>query len=274
MCLDQGWKQDSTTEMNKPTILLLALALTALQIDAKKSKKHKPKEETEVMKSEDGVETEEEPVFRSYFPGFAIRIPVPNFGILSNIRERLDNLFSGKQPEGLSDFVPGDKAKYKTTTKTKNSTRGPFKTYTVTQETVSTDNKSSPHVVSKIFKSLTTLDKDKLLSKGKNGKIKIPSMQFELGPFGPAFEDVKGEPVGFCFLFTLSFVRYLSKESDLSVKVWVIFIDPSQFLVLFINVSKRNKLFSCANDDRVMCLLLKFFQRTAKAVQYFGIGAY
>ena len=200
MCLDQGWKQDSTTEMNKAIILLLVLALTALQIDGKKSKKPEPEKEKEV-KSEDGVETEEEPVFRSYFPGFAIRIPVLNFGILSNIRERLDNLFSGKQPEGLSDFVPGDKTKYKTTTKTKNSTRGPFKTYTVTQETVSTENKSSPHVVSKIFQSLTTLDKDKLLSKGKNGKIKIPSMQFELGPFGPAFEDANGEPVGFCFLF-------------------------------------------------------------------------
>lgn len=228
--------------MNKAIILLLVLALTALQIDGKKSKKPEPEKEKEV-KSEDGVETEEEPVFRSYFPGFAIRIPVPNFGILSNIRERLDNLFSGKQPEGLSDFVPGDKTKYKTTTKTKNSTRGPFKTYTVTQETVSTENKSSPHVVSKIFQSLTTLDKDKLLSKGKNGKIKIPSMQFELGPFGPAFEDAKGEPVGFCFLSTLSCAPNLSKVRDLSVNFWVIFIDPSQFWALFINVSKRNKLF-------------------------------
>lgn len=228
--------------MNKAIILLLVLALTALQIDGKKSKKPEPEKEKEV-KSEDGVETEEEPVFRSYFPGFAIRIPVPNFGILSNIRERLDNLFSGKQPEGLSDFVPGDKTKYKTTTKTKNSTRGPFKTYTVTQETVSTENKSSPHVVSKIFQSLTTLDKDKLLSKGKNGKIKIPSMQFELGPFGPAFEDANGEPVGFCFLFHFVLCPNLSKVRDLSVNFWVIFIDPSQFWALLINVSKGNKLF-------------------------------
>ena len=78
----------------------------------------------------------------------------------------------------------------------------------------------------------------------------------------------------FVFFSTLSCVPNLSEESDLSVKLWVIFIDPSQFWVLFINVSKRNKLFSCANDGGVMCLLLKFFQRTAKAVQYFGIGAY
>ena len=176
--------------MNKTAILFVLLALAALQIDAKKSKKHEPEKEEE-KQSDDKVESEDEPEVRSFFPGFAIRVPVPSFGILSNIREHLDNLFSGKQPQGLSDFVPGDKTKLKTTTKTKNSTHGPYKTYTVTQETVSTDNKSSPHVVSKVFKSLTTLDKGKL--KGKNGKLRIPSMQFELGPFGQVFGDVKGE---------------------------------------------------------------------------------
>ena len=122
------------------------------------------------------------PVFRSYFPGFAIRIPVPNFGILSNIRERFgQSLLRKNSLRDLATSYRATKRSIRPRPRQKNSTRGPFKTYTVTQETVSTENKSSPHVVSKIFQSLTTLDKDKLLSKGKNGKIKIPSMQFELG---------------------------------------------------------------------------------------------
>jgi len=178
--------------MNKIAVLLVLLALATLQIEAKKSKKHEQHKE-EKNENDAKVETEDEPEVKSFFPAFAIRIPVPNFGILSNIRERLDDLFSGKQPTGLSDFVPSkDKTKLKTTTKTKNSTHGPFKTYTVASETVSTENKTAPRIISKVFKSITTLDKDKL-PKGKNGKFKLPSMEFELGPFGPALDDVKGE---------------------------------------------------------------------------------
>ena len=177
--------------MNKIAVLLVLLALATLQIDAKKSKKHELKKE-EKKQSEEQIDSDDEPEVRN----FAIRIPVPDFGILSNMRERLDDLFTGKQPVGLSDFVPGDKSKQKnlkTTTKVKNSTRGPFKTYTVTSETVSTDSKTSPRVVSKVFKQLTTLDKNKLL-KGKDGKIKIPLVEFELGPLEPAvFNDAKGE---------------------------------------------------------------------------------
>lgn len=206
-----GLETGFTTEMNKAIILLLVLALTALQIDARKSKKHEPEKEKEV-KSEDGVETEEEPVFGSYFPGFAIRIPVPNFGILSNIRERLDNLFSGKQPEGLSDFVPDDKTKYKTTTKTKNSTRGPFKTYTVTQETVSTENKSSPHVVSKIFQSLTTLDKDKLLSKERMAKSRFLQCSSSLDHLERRLKMPRESRWVFVFFSTLSCAPDLSKK--------------------------------------------------------------
>lgn len=202
-CLDFNDRRSNfAAKMNKIAVLLVLLALAALQIDAKKSKKHEPQKEAK-KQSEENVETEDEPEVRSFFPGFAIRIPVPNFGILSNMRERLDDLFTGKQPTSLSDFVPGDNSKLKTTTKTKNSTHGPFKTYSITTETVSTDNKSSPHVVSKVFKSLTTLDKDKL-PKGKNGKIKLPSMEFELGPFGPAFEDANGEVSYLCNLFCFS----------------------------------------------------------------------
>ena len=191
--------------MNKIAVLLVLLALATLQIDAKKSKKHAVKKE-EKKESEEPIDSNDKPGARSLFPEFAIRIPVPDFGVLSNMRERLDDLFTGKQPVGLNDFVPGEKSKLKnlkTTTKVKNSTRGPFKTYTITSETVSTDNKTSPRVVSKVFKQLTTLDKNKL-AKGKDGKlIKIPSMEFELGPFGSVFDDVKGE-VSHCLLFYIS----------------------------------------------------------------------
>ena len=192
--------------MNKIAVLLVLLALATLQIDAKKSKKHEPKKK-EKKQSEEQIDSDDEPEVRNIFPGFAIRIPVPDFGILSNMRERLDDLFTGKQPVGLTDFVPGDKSKLKnlkTTTKVKNSTRGPFKTYTVTSETVSTDNKTSPRVVSKVFKQLTTLDKNKLL-KGKDGKSKIPLVEFELGLLGPAvFNDAKGE-VSHCWSFFTRF---------------------------------------------------------------------
>ena len=83
--------------------------------------------------------------------------------------------------------------KTKTTTTTNNSTHGPFKTYSVTSETVSTDNKTSPHILSKVYKSITTLDKDKLL-KGKDGKVQVPSaLEFDFGPFGPQFHDDSGE---------------------------------------------------------------------------------
>ena len=194
--------------MNKIAVLLVLLALATLQIDAKKSKKHELKKE-EKKQSEEQIDSDDEPEVRNFFPGFAIRIPVPDFGILSNMRERLDDLFTGKQPVGLSDFVPGDKSKLKnlkTTTKVKNSTRGPFKTYTVTSETVSTDNKTSPRVVSKVFKQVTTLDKNKLL-KGKDGKIKIPLVEFELGPLEPAvFNDAKGEVSRCWSLFTRFFI--------------------------------------------------------------------
>ena len=194
--------------MNKLVVFIVLLALGSLQIDAKKAKKHEArKEETkqseeETKQSEDKIEQpEDEPEIKGFFPGFAIRIPVPNFGILSNIRERLDDLFTGNKPVGLSDFVPSsDKSgKFKTTTKVKNSTRGPFKTYSISSQTVSTDNKSSPHVVSQVFKSLTTLDKTKL-PKGKDGKVQIPSMEFELGPFASPLLDA-GEEVSFSSIF-------------------------------------------------------------------------
>lgn len=179
--------------MNKITVFLVLMALTSLQIDAKKPKKHDAQKEEKKQSQQDIEQPEAEPEIKGFFPGFAIRIPVPNFDILSNIRERLDDLFSGNKPVGLSDFVPkSDKSgDFKTTTKVKNSTRGPFKTYTITSETVSTDNKTSPRVVSQVFKSLTTLDKNKL-PKGKNGKVQMPSaMEFELGPFSSPFQDAK-----------------------------------------------------------------------------------
>lgn len=194
----KGSRSNLSTKMNKITVLVLLLALATLQIDAKKAKKHELQKETK-KESEVKDESKEEPEVKGFFPGFAIRIPVPNFGILTNMREHLDNLFSGKQPVSLNDFVPGDKSKLKTTTKVKNSTRGPYKTYTVTSETISTENKTAPRVVSKIFKSLTTLDKNKL-PKGKDGKIKMPSMEFELGPLGPVFNDAAGD-VSHCSRF-------------------------------------------------------------------------
>lgn len=167
--------------MNKLIVLLVLLALTTLCIEAKKAKKHElDKDQKEVEESKQ-PDTEE----KSEFPGFALRIPIPNFGALSHIREQLENLFTGQK---LADDG-GKPGKTKTTTTTKNSTHGPFKTYSVTSETVSADNKSSPHILSKIYKSITTLDKDKLL-KGKDGKVKIPSaMEFDFGPFGPQFRD-------------------------------------------------------------------------------------
>lgn len=202
--------------MNKLLVFIVLLALASLQINAKKAKKHEAqKEETkqseeETKQSDEKIEQpedEDEPEIKGFFPGFAIRIPVPNFGILSNIRERLDDLFTGNKPVGLSDFVPSsDKSgKFKTTTKVKNSTRGPFKTYSISSQTVSTDNKSSPHVVSQVFKSLTTLDKTKL-PKGKDGKVQIPSMQFELGPFASPLLDTSEEEVSFRSILLLSFV--------------------------------------------------------------------
>lgn len=168
--------------MNKIIVVLVLVALSTLHIEAKKSKKHELEEDQKEV--EESGQEPKEPEGQSEFPGFALRIPIPNFGALAHIKDQLENLFTG---EKVSDGVkPG---KTKTTTTSKNSTRGPFKTYSVTSETVSADNKSSPHILSKVFKSITTLDKDKLL-KGKNGKIKIPSaMEFDFGPFGPRFHD-------------------------------------------------------------------------------------
>ncbi|XP_078359574.1 uncharacterized protein LOC144644040 [Oculina patagonica] len=166
--------------MNKLIVLLVLLALTTLCIEAKKAKKHELAEDQKEVEESKEPETEE----KSEFPGFALRIPIPSFGALSHIREQLENLFTGQK---LADG--GKPGKTKTTTRTKNSTHGPFKTYSVTSETVSADNKSSPHILSKIYKSITTLDKDKL-PKGKNGKIKLLSaMEFDFGPFGPQFRD-------------------------------------------------------------------------------------
>lgn len=166
--------------MNKLLVLLVLLALTTLCIEAKKAKKHElAEDQKEVEESKEPSESEG----KSEFLGFALRIPIPNFGALSHIREQLENLFTGQK---LADGKPG---KTKTTTTTKNSTHGPFKTYSVTSETVSADNKSSPHVLSKVYKSITTLDKGKL-PKGKDGKVNIPStMEFDFGPFGPQFRD-------------------------------------------------------------------------------------
>lgn len=182
--------------MNKLVVLFVLLALSTIQIEAKRAaKKHQlDKEQKELEESkEPNAESEE----KSEFPGFALRIPIPNFGALSRMREQLENLFSGQK---LADGKPG---KTKTTTTTKNSTHGPFKTFSVTSETVSTDNKSSPHILSKVYKSITTLDKDKLL-KGKDGKVKIPSaMEFDFGPFGPQFHDDYEGQVGLRVFFNL-----------------------------------------------------------------------
>ena len=175
----------STANMNKIAILVVLLALTAFHSEAKKSKKHElEKAQKEVEDNKEPEESEE----KGEFPGFALRIPIPNFGALSHIREQLDSLFTGSKP------VLHDKSgKTKTTTTTNNSTHGPFKTYSVTSETVSTDNKTSPHILSKVYKSITTLDKDKLL-KGKDGKVQVPSaLEFDFGPFGPQFHDDSGE---------------------------------------------------------------------------------
>jgi len=180
--------------MNKTAVLVVLLALAAFHTEATKSKKHElEKAQKEVEENKEPEESEE----KGEFPGFALRIPIPNFGALSHIREQLDSLFTGSKP------VLHDKSgKTKTTTTTNNSTHGPFKTYSVTSETVSTDNKTSPHILSKVYKSITTLDKDKL-PKGKDGKIQVPSaLEFDFGPFGPQFHDDSGE-VGWTVLKSL-----------------------------------------------------------------------
>lgn len=171
--------------MSKIIVLFVLLALTTLHANAKKAKKHELEKAPKEIQESNEPDVPEE---KSEFPGFALRIPIPNFGALSHIREQLDSLFTGQKP------VLHDKSgKTKTTTTTNNSTHGPFKTYSVTSETVSTDNKSSPHILSKVYKSITTLDKDKLL-KGKDGKVKVPSaLEFDFGPFGPQFHDDSGE---------------------------------------------------------------------------------
>lgn len=171
--------------MNKIVSLILLISLTALHTDAKKTKKEEV--DTQQKALEESNEAEDPEVGAAEFPGFALRIPIPNLGALAHIRQQLENLFPGPKQ---ADYKPG---KTKTTTTSKNSTHGPFKTYSVTEETVSTDNKSSPHVLSKVYKSITTLDKDKL-PKGKDGKVKIPSaMEFDFGPFGPQFHDEGGK---------------------------------------------------------------------------------
>ncbi|RMX52380.1 hypothetical protein pdam_00014400 [Pocillopora damicornis] len=171
--------------MNKIVSLILLISLTALHTDAKKTKKEEV--DTQQKALEESNEAEDPEAGAAEFPGFALRIPIPNLGALAHIRQQLENLFPGPKQ---ADYKPG---KTKTTTTSKNSTHGPFKTYSVTEETVSTDNKSSPHVLSKVYKSITTLDKDKL-PKGKDGKVKIPSaMEFDFGPFGPQFHDEGGK---------------------------------------------------------------------------------
>lgn len=175
----------STSKMNRIAILVVLVAVTTLHIEAKKAKKNElDEQQKEVEETKEAGEPDEE---GAEFPGFALRIPIPNFGALAHMREQLQNLFPGPK---AADYKPG---KTKTTTSSKNSTHGPFKTYSVTSETVSADNKSSPHVLSKLYKSITTFDKDKL-PKGKDGKLKIPSaMEFDFGPFGAQFHDEEGK---------------------------------------------------------------------------------
>ena len=180
---------EAAEKMMKLTALCVLLVLAAFHAEAKKSK---PVEAEQENKDVDAPEEEE-----SEFPGFSLRIPIPNFGALAHIKKQLENMFSGQRPD---DMPTGDKGKTKTTTTTKNSTHGPFKTYTITSETVSTENKTSPKVLSKVYKSITTVDKDKLL-KGKNGKVKFPGIEFDFGPFGPQFQDLGGPVRRYSFFF-------------------------------------------------------------------------
>lgn len=119
--------------MNKIGTLILLISVSALYTDANKAKKEELDKQQKAV--EENNEAEDHEAVGAEFPGFALRIPIPNIGALAHIRQQLENLFPGPKQ---ADYKPG---KTKTTTTSKNSTHGPFKTYSVTEETVSTDNK-------------------------------------------------------------------------------------------------------------------------------------
>ncbi|XP_032238867.2 uncharacterized protein LOC116618849 [Nematostella vectensis] len=160
----------------KGAVFLFVIAATLLFSEAKHVKTEKPDKTPATADTDKPVHVG----FR--VPAFAIRLPFfggfPFMG--ANIASRAKEL---KKKMALDGKFDDEKMpNLKTKTKTSNSTHGPFKTYTVTTETVNEKNKSNPQVYEKVIKSITTLD-----NKNSTGNVTLPkitSTQFIFSPFG------------------------------------------------------------------------------------------
>ena len=175
--------------MKTTIFLIVLLAFINVQAKKKKQKHHAP-----VAKDH-------------MFTGFRVPIFAMRFPFFEGHALR-----DSMKPTDLT-YNDGKKVKLQTKTKTSNSTRGPFKTYTVTSVTTS-GNKSNPQVFEKMVKSVTTMNKN---TTGKNVKIpQIKETHFSIfrpfGVFGGLndFED-KPEPVRVLFLVLVVSLKQCSK---------------------------------------------------------------
>ena len=213
----------------KAAFLLGLFLLGACHIDARHSKHHKKKAETpadheistqSVKPAENFSPEPATPLGGFAFPGFRIRIPILNFGVLGRMKQQIDNIMNRKQ-QGLADLpIGGLKAgKTKTRTKMSNSTHGPFKTYTITTETLTQGNKTvKPKVIAKTVKTITTLDKSNL-AKAKNGTV----LPLAMGPrFGMTSDSAPEGKVGndSCWLLFLLFLIWSASRCFMSWTNW------------------------------------------------------
>lgn len=174
----------------KFTITFLLITLLAIQINAKKRSEENEDEETEMNKDVQQKKPAKPFGFTFGNPfGLALQIPIINPEVFGNLQRQMRRLrqtvfMGGASPtkEGQIMDADGKKVKVKTRTKTSNSTHGPFKTYTITKETVSADNKKNPKVLSKSVQSVTTLDKEFKGKMPKGEKDKLKKMLFNFGP--------------------------------------------------------------------------------------------
>ena len=188
----------------KLAITLLLLALVTFSTEGKK--KSKQNEVTDMESAEMNEDKKEERprqpfgfAFGNPF-GLALQIPIISPEVFGNIQNQMKRLrqavfMGGAMPSGKEGQLfdaDGKKLKLKTRTKSSNSTHGPFKTYTIEKETVSTENKTNPRVVSKSVQSITTLDKKfkgkippQELAKEKWGKM------FNFGPMQLRLDEIE-----------------------------------------------------------------------------------
>lgn len=174
-------------------VTLLLFCLTTNETEGRKRTHREPEvANTESNMNEDKTAKPRMPFGFTYGNpfGLALQIPIVSpdvFGNLQNQMKRLrETIFaggamqSGKEEQIYDDN--GKKLKLKTRTKTSNSTKGPLKTYTIEKETVSTENKTNPKVISKSIQSISVLDNKFKGKIPKEEREKMKKMLFKFGP--------------------------------------------------------------------------------------------